>query len=351
MADPAPVGGPAGRFEADLRALREASGLPLERVQEETRIPLDVLRRFEAGQLLGDDHYNEVYLKALLRAYATAVGVPPPEVVEAYAAERAGRYDGALRHHLDAGATPATRGPAPEPTEPEPPPRKPAPPKAPAGTAPAVAALKEGPAPARESTPAPEYKPRTVAKERVQTHAEAASTSTPIDRSWGMIIAGTVVGLLAIGAVLFFLLRDDGPELEPVERPVAAEAEGAEAAEEDPEDEAEEEPAPASPAPRLALPIAVTVVADAGGDGLQNFRVTEAPDDRRPYWLEPGAEQTFSSAEALTLWGEAAEGLDPGEVTLRMQGITWDPQPGQVLRLDPQRGQALLDSLHRLQSR
>jgi hypothetical protein len=47
----------------------------------------------------------------------------------------------------------------------------------------------------------------------------------------------------------------------------------------------------------------------------------------------------------VVLWGEDAEGLDPAEVTLRLQGFEWRPPAGQVLRLTPQTGQRVLDSL------
>jgi hypothetical protein len=102
----------------------------------------------------------------------------------------------------------------------------------------------------------------------------------------------------------------------------------------------EEPPAPQSP--RLAMPIRVTVT--AGGDGLQNFRVTAEPDQRLGHWIEPGQSMTFESPTAVTLWGEGAEGLS-GEATLDLQGVRWSPADGRVLRIDAQTGQRLLDSL------
>jgi hypothetical protein len=83
----------------------------------------------------------------------------------------------------------------------------------------------------------------------------------------------------------------------------------------------------------------------AGGNGLQSFRVTELPGERRPYWVEPGSELVAESPEGVILWGEGGEGMDPAEVTLRWQGFEWQPAPGQVLRITPQNGQRLLDSL------
>ena len=59
--------------------------------------------------------------------------------------------------------------------------------------------------------------------------------------------------------------------------------------------------------------------------------------------LGPAARST--SGESLVLWGEGANGLDPEEVTLRWQGFEWTPQAGRILRITPQNGQQLLDSL------
>src|SRR5690606_24907485 len=72
---PIPSAMSASSFEADLRAEREAAGVSIEQIQHETRIPADVIQRFEAGKLMNDPAFNEVYLKAFLRAYAGAIGL------------------------------------------------------------------------------------------------------------------------------------------------------------------------------------------------------------------------------------------------------------------------------------
>jgi hypothetical protein len=147
----------------------------------------------------------------------------------------------------------------------------------------------------------------------------------------------TVVVVLAVATALWLLFRDPTPE------PEIEEIAAADTAQVAPEDSAAVAPQAPSSAPALQLPISVTVV--AGGDGLQNFRVTEAPNERLGHWVEPGDTVTFESSEALTLWGEGAEGMDPAEVTLRLQGFEWRPPAGQVLRITAEGGQRLLDSL------
>jgi hypothetical protein len=350
------------RFESDLRAIRDARGVTLSEVQQQTRIPVDVLERFEAGKLLGDPHFNEVYLKALLRSYGEAVGLAPNEVMDAYAAQKGGSYAGALRRHL--GEKPgAAEPPAPPATSPPPPPAASAPPPAPpsveepapvpppaassevrpaGGAAPAVEALRRTPAPAEAPPPRPVREEKT----RVRSQHEASSTATPIDRSWGVIIAGTVIGVLVIGALLWFLLRPED-RLEPIERPTAAADTAAAPAATDTLAAAAAQPA-ATAGPRLQTPIRVTLTAQGGP--LQNFRVTSEPDARRPYWIEQGDSQEFTSEQAVVIWGTGGDGSFsiPSAARLTLQGYSWTPTGGPV-RIDAQRGQAILDSLHRVQ--
>lgn len=331
MADASP------RFEHDLRDIREARGITLQDVHLETRMPVDVLERFERGDLVRDPHYNEIYLKALLRAYASAVGLSPQEVVTAYEATRAGTYHGVLRRHLG-------EEPPPPPTPPDSAPvqnglAESSPPPATPEAAPAVAALRQAPLVSSEAAV-----PRSEPKARVLSRAHAAATTLPLQQSWGLVIGATVLVVVLIGVGLWLLLRDDRPE--PIERPrpvaAAPDTVAAPAV-----DGAPIAPA-AGPAPRLERPIRVTVIAQDGP--LQNFRVTEEPDVRRPYWLEQGEERTFTSDEAVVIWGSGpVENLRiPPAARLRLQGYTWAPRP-EPLRIDPERGQALLDSLHRVQ--
>ena len=336
---------PASSLESDLRAAREAAGVSVEQIQQETRIPADVIQRFEAGKLLGDPAFNEVYLKAFLRAYAGAVGLPPNRVVDAYAAYRAGTYRGEL--HPDAPETPPEPAPVPAPPAVAEPPRtaaeapspaREAPVPPPTERAPAVAALSHAPepdVPVRPTAAPNEHFP----KRRVMPAATAAAPRS-FDRSWGTILGVTAAVVLAVAAVLWLLFRDTSPQ--PEAEDVAAVTDSTVA-----DTTASDTTAAATPAqtagPALALPIRVTVV--AGGDGLQEFRATEIPQDRRPYWVEPGDELALESNEGVILWGEHAGGLDPAEVTLRWQGFQWNPPQGQILRITPQNGQRLLDSL------
>ena len=367
MADQDPNAGTSGssaatRFAHDLRAIREERGVSLDDVQQDTRMPADILGRFESGELIGDQHYNEVYLRNLLKSYAQALGISAQEVLSAYDQAKAGAYDGALRRRFLAGeAKPeAEQKPASQPSpdapnesankdesaDDESSPKRPRT-SASGDKAPAVAALSS---PRKEKEPRaeqtePSRSSPTRPKRRV---ASASAASKPIEKSWGLITASVVGALVVIALILWFLFRDPGPEPELAEVPAPADT-TAEAA---PSDTAEATPEPVetSAAPQFQTPIRLSVVANE--EPLENFRVRVDDDVRRPYWLNPGVDTTFVGQEEVVVWGELGldetGGGDYDGATLRLQGLEWTPTDGRIVRINQQTGQALLDSLNRV---
>lgn len=65
-----------------LRAAREAKGLSLEDIQEETKIREDYLRAIEEGEF--GDRQAEVYMKGFLINFARSVGLDEAEILEVY---------------------------------------------------------------------------------------------------------------------------------------------------------------------------------------------------------------------------------------------------------------------------
>lgn len=178
-------------------------------------------------------------------------------------------------------------------------------------------------------------------KHRVQSTSAA---SQPIEKSWGLIIGAMIVALVAIGLVLWFLFREPGPQPERVEAPPPAADTTTASQVTDSVAAAPVEQIP--PAPQLQMPIRVTVIAT--DEPLEDYKVQVDDDARRPYWINPGTDQTFEGNQRVIISGEAGEG-DYDNSKLRLQGLEWTPRQGQTYRIDQQRGQALLDSLHRAQ--
>lgn len=99
------------RLAADLRRIRTQADKTLTEIHEDTRIPLEVLRRFEKDLLSGDSMFNDVYLRSILRGYARTVNHDEASILQAFEDAAAGTYDGHLGVAEPEAATPTTSGP------------------------------------------------------------------------------------------------------------------------------------------------------------------------------------------------------------------------------------------------
>jgi cytoskeletal protein RodZ len=71
---------------AYLRRTREGRAMSAAEVSRATRIPVHAIDRIEADHF--DDLPGEVFARGFLRAYASAVGLPPEDVLARYTAAR-----------------------------------------------------------------------------------------------------------------------------------------------------------------------------------------------------------------------------------------------------------------------
>jgi cytoskeletal protein RodZ len=69
-----------------LQSVRVEKGISIERVAQETRIRVEILRSIEAED--HDNLPNDVFVKGFLRSFATAVGADPEEVLRRFATRR-----------------------------------------------------------------------------------------------------------------------------------------------------------------------------------------------------------------------------------------------------------------------
>lgn len=91
-------------FPDDIRTIREKHGVAREEIHERTKISLENIQRFERGELDRHPHFNDVYLRALVRAYAEALGISEEVALQGLERSRAGSYEGELaRAYLDRG--------------------------------------------------------------------------------------------------------------------------------------------------------------------------------------------------------------------------------------------------------
>jgi len=84
------------RFARDLRRIRENREVALARIEEATQIRQSHLQSFEDGTLHEKSKMNPVYLRAFVRAYAEALGLPPDPVVDHLEASLSGDYQNEL---------------------------------------------------------------------------------------------------------------------------------------------------------------------------------------------------------------------------------------------------------------
>lgn len=333
-------------FVNDLKTLREQKELTLEDVHEKTRIPIDVLKRFESGNLLSDPTYSDVYIRAFLKSYASALNKSPRRILVAYEAHKTGNYVGGLVEE-------SVKEPRSKPTPKKPEDTAEDQEESKGSNAPAVTSKKKskGEKEPREDSSSPvEALSRSEEEpERVEHEAPMVRTAQNFPRrsaqrrvpehstestNWLSVFGLLAVLIIVLGGLiwyLFFYEPSEQPEeprtVEEVVTTPGTETEGR----------------GDSDSPALTIPIRVTVT--AGGDGLQNFRVTEAPNERLGHWVEAGNQITVESDSLIILWGEGANGL-AGDATLELQGFRWAPSDRSILRIDRQRGQRLLDSLH-----
>jgi hypothetical protein len=84
------------RFAADMRAQREAQGIPLSTIHQETRISEGVLEEFEETGLATNQVFNRVYLRSLVISYSKIVGLNPRDSLSALEAALEGTYESGL---------------------------------------------------------------------------------------------------------------------------------------------------------------------------------------------------------------------------------------------------------------
>ncbi len=87
-----PATGPLGQFLDDLSSIREKRNVSLEALRNATKVYPNVIAQFELDGLKDHPLFNSLYVRAFIRSYANAVGIPPEDVLRAYDEALQGAY-------------------------------------------------------------------------------------------------------------------------------------------------------------------------------------------------------------------------------------------------------------------
>lgn len=333
------------RFTRDLRRIREDREVTIAEVHEITQIATSQIQSFEAGSLYDKPAMNPVYLRAFVREYARAIGIPADAAAEHLEAALDGTYENQLavqfldvppgvveRELSEASADPrqqsgedeSTEGESQGPSEEEGPEETESsvPPEAedreeasdseesvePASEAreeehfsPPDWLAEEGEAqgdPTREppSTPAASGSSRQTSSEGTAGLEQAPFWS---EYDWEAVLMGlSVLLLVALLAGLGFLYFTGS------DSPSENGAPSAETTEEEkaPSSSASSDASPSPSAPPATLTLGdtlhLTVLATSK---VQELRVQQDEDLRRPYWIEEGSALVFPFTRRVTV--------------------------------------------------
>ncbi|MEM6648505.1 MAG: helix-turn-helix domain-containing protein [Bacteroidota bacterium] len=263
----------AAEFAQDLKAIREKHAVALHEVQDRTKVPLDVLERFETNLLIDNQHHNRVYIRALVRSYVAVLKLDEEQTLDALDTVLEGEYNRELAvAHL------GLKKPKVDPSPPKP---KSAPPSA-AAPPPVAKPVPLPPKPSATVPPRPD-----VLRETARSSQDTTGGPSPF-ASLGPAVGAGVLVLALAAAVAFWAVTREGPE---ASMPPDAQEEAERAVEEAP-------PPPPTPA-SVGETIDVRIVAQPGP--VLGVRLTADADLRRPYWIEPDSVRAVSVQERLVI--------------------------------------------------
>ena len=353
----------SARLAHDLREIREARGLSLDALHEETKIPMALLEQFEATGLADHPMFNRVYLRSLVRAYADLIDLPTDTALDALDEALAGTYDGSLTRldEPEADAEPADDTEASEAAEAADEARE-EPAAAPVETEPAAededaVAEEQSDVPVDQAPPPrSEPPPRTEPSKRSQQTPAAASVGAgeawdavspapgarrreqPIDyeesRSYVQWVVVGVAVLALVGIIYLLVSWLGGSDDATVAQRTPPTPADTTAAPDTTAQEPQREPA--------AIGDTINVVVVAAEGPVQGLRITRDDDLRRPYWIEEGEAKAFPALDRIVL----EDALDP--IRLLVEGYefpnTRRDDQGRIV-LTREAAQAFLDSV------
>ena len=342
-------------FAADLKALRKEKDITLRQIYDATKIPLDVLDKFEETALFGHPSFNEVYLRSLVRNYAQLVGISQAKALAALEDALGGVYEGGLK-----------RGAAVAPPPEETPSAGKAPPAADAKDAASADDAAAAPEAESEDADPAEAAPEATGKAEIlidldedelpdpaslepplirrapsrrrETPAERTATANPrrgepivistsstpgpdasyytvapaeekqLSRGRLFLLIGGAALVVLIGVLVIFALRnmDGTPAAAPPPGTAAVEDTSTVDGDAGDANEAQEREAPSAtpvvpPRAVITLGDSIRVAVVAARDKVDHIKVQVDDDLRRPYWIEQGDTVQFAARNRIIL--------------------------------------------------
>lgn len=294
------------RFANDLRKIREAKGISLEDLYDETKIPRGLLEAFEENGLFEHPMFNRVYLRSFVRTYADVVGISAEIAVQSLDEAVEGEYRNRLAETYLAGEQVGEPPRTPEgetvveedqegAVEPE---EKVAPPPEPAVKRVEMPAPPVTKVPLERSAPiaaTPGFTSQTGTRpierpaysDRSTIRRDAAGE---YDQKKTRIWLFAALGVLVIGALSWFIFAGGseeatGPGVDGSLVSSSTDTSGIQTS---------------SPI-QVQLGDTLHATIRAVTDKVQNIKVTVDDDVRRPYWIEQNEERTFQFSNQIIL--------------------------------------------------
>ena len=271
------------KFSSDLRRIREERGLTLDALHEETKIPLSVLQDFEETGLFENPMFNRVYLRSLVRTYASFVEIPSKMALEGLDEALLDSYKGRLaveflgEKPLEDEETPEAEATETETAEAEEPPEQPV--------------AKPPPEQDEEEKPA-KMPPPLLTTATSWSSQSPGAWRRPVDlkerasyTQW-VLIAGTV--LVFAAAIFGVIALIDRPDSAGQQQAVIADT------------SATDTVAVVPPRPAIIVGDTLDFVVVAA-QRVERLHVRRDDDARRPYWIEEGRANAYPALDRIVL--------------------------------------------------
>lgn len=278
------------RFAQDLRSIREHKGVSLDDMHDLTKIPLSILSDFEVNALLGNPLFNTVYLRSLVRTYATATGIDATLALECLESATIGMYHGELEAEYlptsDGASRRSKRSRSRDKNRNS----------RPASKNESSSDQDDAKPSKRSEVVARGISTVTQSPATVTTPVSSSTTGVVLPRSSVFTLLSSIAALVVLAGSAYFLWQtfSTPPSATPPSNAIAFEQEDVLSPR-----ESTAVATPVAPKPEVGEVIAIDVLAKGGN--VRPIRIRVDKDLRRPYWIPKDSVRTFEFTDQIVL--------------------------------------------------